>query len=177
MRTYNQHRQLGNLIDVCIEVQGHKIYAHKIVLAASSNYFMSIFRKTNQAFYENKNPGLVNLDHLNPDAVELIVNFIYTWDIEIQRPSLDVILEAASYLQMDKILGKCDQFMIREFEKDYFGRVKGRNGNEWNQKVIDLAAMFERKEVLKEIWDMVHSYRFAESGYMYKFPSDLNTSY
>ncbi|RXM28365.1 Influenza virus NS1A-binding protein-like [Acipenser ruthenus] len=70
----NALRKSGQFCDVRLQVCGHELMAHRAVLACCSPYLFEIF---------NSNPDSqgafhVKLDDLNPEAVEILLNYAYT---------------------------------------------------------------------------------------------------
>lgn len=76
------------MCDVLLVVADQKYHAHKSVLAASSEYFQSLFTRT-----DKESPKVVNLDFCEPDAFEIVLNYIYSSSLFVDKGSLAAIQE------------------------------------------------------------------------------------
>lgn len=59
--------------------KGHDIWAHKIVLAARSEYFNIMFTSGFKENAENE----VFMQEINPHVLSLLIDYIYTYEIII----------------------------------------------------------------------------------------------
>ncbi|XP_009985465.1 PREDICTED: zinc finger and BTB domain-containing protein 21 isoform X2 [Tauraco erythrolophus] len=84
----NEERLKGQLCDVVLIVGDQKFRAHKNILAASSEYFQSLF--TNK---ENESQSVFQLDFCEPDAFENVLNYIYSSSLFIEKGSLAAVQE------------------------------------------------------------------------------------
>nr|XP_015196763.1 PREDICTED: zinc finger and BTB domain-containing protein 21 [Lepisosteus oculatus] len=84
----NEQRLKGHLCDVVLIVGDQKFRAHKSVLAASSEYFQTLFtRKDSEA------RGAVQLDFCEPDAFENVLNYVYSSSLFVERDGLAAVQE------------------------------------------------------------------------------------
>ncbi|XP_008578654.1 PREDICTED: zinc finger and BTB domain-containing protein 21 isoform X1 [Galeopterus variegatus] len=84
----NEERLKGQLCDVLLIVGDQKFRAHKNVLAASSEYFQSLF--TNK---ENESQTVFQLDFCEPDAFDNVLNYIYSSSLFVEKSSLAAVQE------------------------------------------------------------------------------------
>uniref|UniRef100_A0A8C6ASW9 Zinc finger and BTB domain containing 21 n=1 Tax=Monodon monoceros TaxID=40151 RepID=A0A8C6ASW9_MONMO len=84
----NEERLKGQLCDVLLIVGDQKFRAHKNVLAASSEYFQSLF--TSQ---ENGSQTVFQLDFCEPDAFDNVLNYIYSSSLFVEKGSLAAVQE------------------------------------------------------------------------------------
>ncbi|XP_055135745.2 zinc finger and BTB domain-containing protein 21 isoform X1 [Symphalangus syndactylus] len=84
----NEERLKGQLCDVLLIVGDQKFRAHKNVLAASSEYFQSLF--TNK---ENESQTVFQLDFCEPDAFDNVLNYIYSSSLFVEKCSLAAVQE------------------------------------------------------------------------------------
>ncbi|XP_032943865.1 zinc finger and BTB domain-containing protein 21 isoform X2 [Rhinolophus ferrumequinum] len=84
----NEERLKGQLCDVLLIVGDQKFRAHKNVLAASSEYFQSLF--TNK---ENESQSVFQLDFCEPDAFDNVLNYIYSSSLFVEKGSLAAVQE------------------------------------------------------------------------------------
>ena len=106
-------RPFAKLCDVILKVSGEIIFAHSNVLCAASPYFDALFcggQDLPRAFSQ-KTPQIIEIhidgDEKNGyiDAVQKVVDFMYTSVIEISDDSLSPIIEIAKIMQMETVLG------------------------------------------------------------------------
>lgn len=76
------------MCDVLLVVADQKYSAHKSVLAASSEYFQSLFTRM-----DTESPKVVNLDFCEPDAFEIVLNYIYCSSLFVDKSSLAAVQE------------------------------------------------------------------------------------
>ncbi|XP_009069259.1 PREDICTED: zinc finger and BTB domain-containing protein 21 isoform X2 [Acanthisitta chloris] len=88
LSTLNEERLKGQLCDVVLIVGDQKFRAHKNVLAASSEYFQTLF--TNK---ENEAQSVFQLDFCEPDAFDNVLNYIYSSSLFIEKGSLAAVQE------------------------------------------------------------------------------------
>ncbi|XP_010080709.1 PREDICTED: zinc finger and BTB domain-containing protein 21 isoform X2 [Pterocles gutturalis] len=84
----NEERLKGQLCDVVLIVGDQKFRAHKNVLAASSEYFQTLF--TNK---ENESQSVFQLDFCEPDAFDNVLSYIYSSSLFIEKGSLAAVQE------------------------------------------------------------------------------------
>ncbi|XP_006156434.1 zinc finger and BTB domain-containing protein 21 isoform X2 [Tupaia chinensis] len=84
----NEERLKGQLCDVLLIVGDQKFRAHKNVLAASSEYFQSLF--TNK---ENESQTVFQLDFCEPDTFDNVLNYIYSSSLFVEKSSLAAVQE------------------------------------------------------------------------------------
>uniref|UniRef100_A0A1A8MPG9 Zinc finger and BTB domain containing 21 n=2 Tax=Nothobranchius pienaari TaxID=704102 RepID=A0A1A8MPG9_9TELE len=84
----NEQRLQGHMCDVVLVVADQRYRAHKSVLAASSEYFQTLFSRT-----DAESPKVVNLDFCEPDAFEIVLNYIYSSSLFVDKGSLAAIQE------------------------------------------------------------------------------------
>ncbi|XP_019750840.1 zinc finger and BTB domain-containing protein 21 [Hippocampus comes] len=83
----NDQRLQGHMCDVVLVVADQRYQAHKSVLAASSEYFQSLFTRIDTS------SKVVNLDFCEPDAFEIVLNYIYSSSLFVDKDSLSAIQE------------------------------------------------------------------------------------
>ncbi|TNM84585.1 zinc finger and BTB domain-containing protein 21 isoform X1 [Takifugu flavidus] len=84
----NEQRLRGQMCDVVLVVADQRYRAHKSVLAASSEYFQSLFTQMDEESLK-----AVNLDFCEPDSFETVLNYMYTCSLFIDKGSLAAIQE------------------------------------------------------------------------------------
>ncbi|XP_053297582.1 zinc finger and BTB domain-containing protein 21 [Pleuronectes platessa] len=84
----NEQRLRGKMCDVVLVVADQRYQAHKCVLAACSEYFQSLFTRM-----DAETQKVVNLDFCEPDAFEMVLNYIYSSSLFVDKGSLAAIQE------------------------------------------------------------------------------------
>ncbi|XP_038846082.1 zinc finger and BTB domain-containing protein 21 [Salvelinus namaycush] len=84
----NEQRLRGQLCDTVLVVGDQRYQAHRSVLAASSEYFQSLFTRR-----ESEPHKVIQLDFCEPDAFEIVLNYIYSSSLFVDRGSLAAIQE------------------------------------------------------------------------------------
>lgn len=86
------------------------VKAHRVVLAASCVYFDAMFG----AGLAETRCAQVSLPAVPPDILTMIVDFIYTGEIMIDRVSVQPLMVAADMLQLRELVAGCGEFLRRE---------------------------------------------------------------
>ena len=108
-----QFRHEGQFIDVCLKVHEDIFPAHRIVLAANSDYFHAMFtsgmKESNQAVVELKD------ESISPYAFKIVMDSIYTGDLTVNEENVFELIAAADHLQVTSVVQQCCDFLKREF--------------------------------------------------------------
>ena len=108
-----QFRDEGQFIDVRLKVREDIFPAHRIVLAANSDYFHAMFtdgmKESNQEVIELKD------ESISPDALKIVVDSIYAGDLCVNEENVFEVLAAADHLQVTSVVQQCCDFLKREF--------------------------------------------------------------
>ena len=95
------------LCDVSLVVGGKEIEAHRLVLAANSNYFYTMFTGGLAESTAKK----VVLNEVDSHAVELLVNYSYSSKIYVDNTNVEGLLRTSHLLQFNNIVKCCCDFM------------------------------------------------------------------
>ena len=106
-------RQRGDLCDVTLVATSCEIRAHKVVLAACSQYFESMFIGE---FAEPDGEPII-MEEVDDDALEALVNFAYTSRIRLTDRNIYLIFSAADLLQFSGVRGACFKFFKQQMNK------------------------------------------------------------
>ena len=108
-----QFREEGQFIDVRLKVREDIFPAHRIVLAANSDYFHAMFtagmKESNQEVIELKD------ESISPHAFKIVMDSIYTGDLRVNKENVFEVLAAADHLQVTTVVEQCCDFLKREF--------------------------------------------------------------
>ena len=106
-----QFRDEGQFIDVRLKVREDIFPAHRIVLAANSDYFHAMFtagmKESNQEVSELKDGSI------SPDALKIVMDSIYTGHLPVNEDNVFEVLAAADHLQVTSVVQQCCDFLKR----------------------------------------------------------------
>ncbi len=108
-----QFRKNEELCDVTFIVNGKELNCHRVVLAACSPYFESMFIGE---FAEPLNEPIV-IEELSGESLEMMINFAYTSCIRITERNVYSVFEAAELLQCSGVKGACFKFFKQQMNK------------------------------------------------------------
>ena len=108
-----QFRDEGQFIDVRLKVREDIFPAHRIVLAANSDYFHAMFtdgmKESNQEVIELKD------ESISPEALKIVLDSIYTGDLRVNEENVFEVLAAADHLQVKTVVKLCCDFVLIQF--------------------------------------------------------------
>ena len=96
-------RNNDDLTDFSLKTRGKVVKCHGVVIAASSPVFKAMLKSKMKEATEKQ----VMLDNISPEALDIIVEYIYTGETRIPTEVLKDVVEAADYLQMDELKKMC----------------------------------------------------------------------
>lgn len=91
------------------------LQAHKVILAASSDYFRAMFTK--EGLIES-DQHVININGISSIGIENVLNFIYTAKLELTLSNVQEVLAAANYFQLTTIIDACLNFLEGELDTD-----------------------------------------------------------
>lgn len=100
-------RQSGILFDVVLVVEGRPIQAHRILLAASCDYFRCMFAGGLRETQQEEIP----IHGVSYMAMKKILDYIYTSEIELDLDCVQEVLIAATLVQLENVIGFCCDFL------------------------------------------------------------------
>nr|XP_018670466.1 kelch-like protein 6 [Ciona intestinalis] len=102
--------QDSRFTDVIIEVEGHSFRCHRIILAASSQYFRAMFC----ASYRERDQSSVEIKGVTIDVMKVLIRYAYTSYLEINTENAQTVLEAASLLQFTRVMEACANYFASQ---------------------------------------------------------------
>nr|XP_018671641.2 kelch-like protein 12 isoform X5 [Ciona intestinalis] len=96
--------------DVTLVAEGQKYPAHRAILAASSNYFDTMFSSQMKEEFER----VIKIKEVTKVAMEQVITFIYTNKVLLSEENIDEVLHAASLMQVQDLLALVIQFLSNE---------------------------------------------------------------
>ncbi|XP_026495082.1 actin-binding protein IPP-like [Vanessa tameamea] len=106
----NHFRRDGRFCDIDLISGKTKVKAHRVVLAASCEYFDAMFN----VGLEESQKGRVVLPSVPPGILPMIIDFIYTGEIEIDKATVQHLMIAADMFQLRELVIGCGEFLKRE---------------------------------------------------------------
>ena len=108
-----QFREQGEFIDVHLKVGEEAFSAHRIVLAASSDYFHAMFthemKESNQEVVELKD------ESISAAALKIVLDSIYSGDLQVNDENVLDVLVAADHLQVTSVVQHCCDYLQTQF--------------------------------------------------------------
>ncbi|XP_037969431.2 kelch-like protein 5 isoform X1 [Plutella xylostella] len=104
--------QSQKLCDIVLIAGGCRIPAHKVVLASCSEYFAAMFTG---ALREAELPE-ITLERVDPQALQALIHYCYTGNIELREESVEVLLSTASLLQLNTVTNACCAFLKKQLD-------------------------------------------------------------
>lgn len=101
-------RHGGILFDVVLLVDGRPLRAHRILLAASCDYFRGMFAGGLRETQQTEIP----VHGVTHTAMTKLLDFIYTSEIELDIDHVQEVLAAATLLQVDDVISFCCDFLF-----------------------------------------------------------------
>ncbi|PIO58647.1 BTB/POZ domain protein [Teladorsagia circumcincta] len=92
-------RDNARLCDVTLVAEGARISAHRVVLAATTDYFKAMF--TNNMAESDSNT--IELKGVEATALEALINFCYYGKIRISSTNVWSVLPTACLLQLNEV--------------------------------------------------------------------------
>uniref|UniRef100_A0A8C8TIU3 Influenza virus NS1A binding protein n=1 Tax=Peromyscus maniculatus bairdii TaxID=230844 RepID=A0A8C8TIU3_PERMB len=108
----NALRKSGQFCDVRLQVCGHEMLAHRAVLACCSPYLFEIFNSDS----DPHGVSHVKLDDLNPEAVEVLLNYAYTAQLKADKELVKDVYSAAKKLKMDRVKQVCGDYLLSRMD-------------------------------------------------------------
>uniref|UniRef100_UPI0035901FDB GDNF-inducible zinc finger protein 1-like isoform X1 n=2 Tax=Myxine glutinosa TaxID=7769 RepID=UPI0035901FDB len=111
LNSMNSLRKSNVLCDVTLRIDNEDFPAHRIVLAACSDYFCALF--TNEL---EKDQPRVDLEGLAAPTVEILLDFMYTETVYVSVDNVQELLSAACLLQLQGMKQTCCEFLESQID-------------------------------------------------------------
>ncbi|XP_022072391.1 kelch-like protein 41a [Acanthochromis polyacanthus] len=104
----------NKLIDCILKVRDRSIPCHRLILAACSPYFRELFFSEDGKEEDKKE---VVLENLEPNILEVIVNYMYSAEIDINDDNVQDILAVANRFQIPSVFTVCVNYLQKMMSK------------------------------------------------------------
>jgi len=108
-----QFRDQGEFIDVHLKVDDELFPAHRIVLAAISDYFDGMFahgmKESPQEVIELKD------ESISAETLKIVLDSIYSGGLHVSNENVFEVLLAADHLQVTSVVNQCCDYLQTEF--------------------------------------------------------------
>ena len=113
-----QFREEGLFTDVQLKLGKIFFSAHRMVLAAYSDYFYAMFtngmKESTQEVIELKD------ESVSSDVLKIVMDSIYTGDLHVDEENVFEVLAAADHLQVTSVVQQCCDFLLTDFVRLHF---------------------------------------------------------
>nr|XP_046273543.1 zinc finger and BTB domain-containing protein 8B isoform X2 [Scatophagus argus] len=110
----NEQRKRDFFCDCSILVEGRVFKAHRNVLFAGSGYFRALLVHYLQD--NGQRCSTASLDIVTADAFSIILDFLYSGRLALNRGNVIEVMSAASYLQMTDLVNFCKGYIRSSLE-------------------------------------------------------------
>ncbi|XP_034550254.1 kelch-like protein 41a [Notolabrus celidotus] len=104
----------NKLIDCVLKAGDRSIPCHRLILAACSPHFREIFFSADGKEVEEKEIVLENLD---PSILDLIINYMYSAEIDINDNNVQDILAVSNRFQIPSVFTVCVNYLQKRLSK------------------------------------------------------------
>uniref|UniRef100_A0A672JG23 BTB domain-containing protein n=1 Tax=Salarias fasciatus TaxID=181472 RepID=A0A672JG23_SALFA len=108
----NALRKSGQFCDVRLQVCGHELMAHRAVLACCSPYLFEIFSSD----IEPHGVSHVTFEDLDPEAVEILLNYAYTAQLKADKELVKEVYSAAKRFKMERVKQICGDYLLSKMD-------------------------------------------------------------
>lgn len=110
----NALRNSGELLDVTFVVEKRSFRAHRVVLAACSDYFKAMFTGSMMEADQSE----IVLNGITAEGFQVLLDYAYTSMIPLNLANVQNVLAAASHLQMIEVVHICSNYLQSQIDID-----------------------------------------------------------
>ncbi|KAJ8386390.1 hypothetical protein AAFF_G00170950 [Aldrovandia affinis] len=112
LNAMNALRKGNTLCDITLRVEATDFPAHRIVLAACSDYFCAMFTSE----LSEKGKSFVDIQGLTAATMEILLDFVYTETVLVTVENVQELLPAACLLQLKGVKRACCDFLDSQLD-------------------------------------------------------------
>uniref|UniRef100_A0A4W5MS52 Zinc finger and BTB domain containing 8A n=1 Tax=Hucho hucho TaxID=62062 RepID=A0A4W5MS52_9TELE len=113
LKQLDDQRRQELFCDCNVLVEGQLFKAHRNVLFGSSGYFRMLL---SHGADDNAEPVSTSFEVFSPDTFTVILDFIYSGQLDLSSHNVIEVMSAASYLQMNNVISYCKDFIKSSLE-------------------------------------------------------------
>ena len=142
-----QMREDSKLCDVVLEVEGTEIHAHRLVLAASSTYFYSMFVRDMLESRQQR----ITLQGVDVEATKLLVEFAYSTKLEITTGNVQSLMTAASLFNFPAVFEATSKFLSKQLHPSNCLGIRSFAKTHSSSELLGAATAYFREHFLDTI--------------------------
>lgn len=108
LRMLQEHSHL--LCDCMLLIDEHEFPIHRVVFAASSEYFRALFT-TN---LKENGSSVITLNGISAQTFQLVSSFIYSGEVTLDQANITDVYAAADMLQLKDLLDLCQDYFLNQ---------------------------------------------------------------
>ncbi|XP_072028181.1 kelch-like protein 15 [Amphiura filiformis] len=112
-KSFHDLQENKELCDIVLAVGDKEFHAHKVILAAASAYFRTMFKPG----FEESNQAKVKLEDANAAIFEILFHHVYTGKLDVTKETIVEVLEMACYLQFTQVCDCCMELIAECIRK------------------------------------------------------------
>ncbi|PVD25260.1 hypothetical protein C0Q70_15758 [Pomacea canaliculata] len=105
-------RTKGILYDVVLKIEDQMIFAHRSILAISSEYFRAMFVD----HFKEHHTLEVTLESVSAESAASLVDYMYTGQLNVTKEGVQYLIVVADQWQMTDVKDLCAKFMEQQLE-------------------------------------------------------------
>ncbi|XP_055912237.1 kelch-like protein 26 [Eupeodes corollae] len=110
----NELRKADKLLDVTLLVEGSSFKAHRVVLAACSDYFAAMFTDPMKEAQQSE----IKLIDIPVRGMHSLLEYAYTSKLDLNRNNIQDILAAATHVQMNAVVHSCSTYLESQIDME-----------------------------------------------------------
>lgn len=117
LKALNELRQRGRCCDVTLQVSGVRYPAHRVVLAAASEYFRIMFTSG----MKEQTLSCIELkiaEYVDVCQIVKVLDYVYTGDISLDDNNIFDILVMAAFFQISPLIEQCENLIIDQISNN-----------------------------------------------------------
>jgi len=110
LQKIKSHLDNQQLCDVVLIAGDKRISAHRLILSSASEYFRAMFNSDVLEATQEE----INLNHIDPEALENLVSYMYTGKLDMTESSVEKVLSTANMLRLDSVVDAGCKFLMKQ---------------------------------------------------------------
>jgi hypothetical protein len=137
------------MCDIILTAGDYSVPVHKVVLAASSDYFAAMF----SGYWTEQQERNITLHELTPVGLKAVIEFSYNGVLTVDPENLEDILSAIHHCQLVKAYKSCEEYLKGAINYSNFGNLLRLTDNFKLDDLQNELVKFAEKLLLSYIGD------------------------